>query len=207
VSFVLPESGLEIRDSRLRIQGPGLPVIELDARLLDDVAAERDRGGLGVVIGAVATVATGAASALVGRVTAALRPWTRGAPIGDPSGYIDAKRRLEAALAGRPPPEQALADGDNGEPSVPVPLAVGHERVLVVDDELRVGDRSFPIQVVRQLAQVGDNLPLGRHAALQAALALLVVAAHERRLAIEDPETLRARLTAYEGWSGQRAGR
>jgi hypothetical protein len=54
---------------------------------------------------------------------------------------------------------------------------------------------------------VGDNLPLGPHVALQAALALLVVAAEERRGLVEDPEALRARLAEYERWSGRTPGR
>jgi hypothetical protein len=255
VTLDLPISGLRVEGSRLRIQRPLVPVIELDARLLDDVQSERDRGGLGVAVGAVATVATGAAAVLLGGVTiavptvlgvltasrarawlrgegpgrllltlgrlrvalqvddgaaaaaraaAALRPWTRSAPLQDPAAYQDVQRRLDAALAGRPPPERSF--GEDGEAHLTT-LAVGDQHVHVSGDTLRVGAHAFPIQVVRQLAQVGDNLPLGRDAALQAAVALLVVAAEERRHAVEDPALLRARLTDYEKWSGQRAGR
>jgi hypothetical protein len=86
-------------------------------------------------------------------------------------------------------------------------LSVGSEPVELDGDELRIGGHRVTVQVVRQLAQVGDNLPLGPDVALQAALALLVVAAEERRTVVEDPESLRARLAEYERWSGRTPGR
>jgi len=250
VKLELPKSGLHIEGSRLRIQRPELPVIELDARLLDDVQAEKDRGGLAVAVGLAATGMTGVAAAFLGgaavavpallgllttaraahwmngqgagrllltlgrlrvglqvadgptaaaRAAAALAPWTRGAPLADPDAYEDLQRRLEAALANRPPP--------GGDDQDVIAISVGRERVRVEGDELHIGGKSVPIQTVKQLAQVGDNLPLGPNVALQAALALLVVAAEERRSAVEDPQVLRARLAEYERWSGRLPGR
>ncbi len=248
--LALPRSGLHIEGSRLRIQRPQLPVIELDARLLDDVQAEQNRGGMAIAVGVAATGLTGVAAALLGgpaiavpallgllttaraarwltgdgpgrllltlgklrvglqiadgptaaaRAAAALQPWTRTAPLAHPVAYQDLQRRLEAALAQRPPP--GGADEDT------IAVSVGNQRVRVDGDELRIAGKSVPIETVRQLAQVGDNLPLGPNVALQAALALLVVAAEERRFAVEDPQALRARLAEYERWSGHTPGR
>ncbi len=134
-----------------------------------------------------------------GRVAAALRPWTRSAPLADPAAYEDVRRRLDAALAGRPPPRS------NDAASAPV--AVGEDQVRLVGDSLHVGVRSFPISLVRELAQRGENLPLDGDGAVQAALALLVVAAEERSQLVEEPRGLRARLAAYEKWSGRVANR
>jgi hypothetical protein len=250
VKLELPRSGLTIDGSQLRIQRPGLPVIALDARLLDDVQAEGDNGRVAVGVGVAATALTAGAAAIVGglagavpallgiltiaraarwlggggagrllmtlgrlrvglevadgqagaaRAAAALKPWTRTAPLSDPLAYRDVQRRLDAALAERPPP------GSDEEDSMTI--SVGDQPVELDGDELRIGGKSVTVDVVRQLAQVGDNLPLGPHVALQAALALLVVAAEERRGLVEDPEALRARLAEYERWSGRTPGR
>jgi hypothetical protein len=122
----------------------------------------------------------------------ALARWTRGAPITDPSVYEDAARRLDAALAGRP------------APGAERPLRVGDEPVRVEDDQVKIGERCFPVVEVRRRAELGENLALGPGAAVQAALALLVVAAVGRQNEPEDATALRARLAEYERWSRNR---
>jgi hypothetical protein len=86
-------------------------------------------------------------------------------------------------------------------------LLVGEDVVSVSGDYLQVGNVAFRIDEVRDYALRGANLPLPGGRLLQAAMGLLVVAAHERAAAGEDVETLSRRIANYEKWSGRTAGR
>jgi hypothetical protein len=124
-----------------------------------------------------------------------LAPYTREVPITRADVYEDARRRLDVQMGGK-----KAEDDDRG-------LFVGSDLVSVERDKLIVGEDIFPVSVVREYALRGANLPLEGGRRLQAAMGLLVVAAHERALAGEDLESLHARISAYEQWSGHGAGR
>ncbi len=125
-----------------------------------------------------------------------LSPYTREAPITRAEVYEDARRRLNAVMTGKPADEEAARG-----------LYVGTEEVKVTGDRLKVGNDAFAIADVRDYAVRGANLPLEGGRQLQAAMGLLVVAAHERALQGEDMESLSARIASYEKWSGHGAGR
>lgn len=128
-----------------------------------------------------------------------LQPYTRDAPITRPEVYEDAKRRMRAQAEGR---------GDAAaRREIESALSVGSDIVVVKDDYLKVGGRSFRIAEVREYALRGSNLPLDNGRLLQAAMGLLVVAAEERAAAGEDLAVLSRRIADYESWSGHTAGR
>lgn len=142
-------------------------------------------------------VADGAAAAK--RIADELSPYTREAPITRPEVYEDARRRLRAQLEGKH--EAARREVYGG-------LTVGKDVVNVRGDFLEVGKlKSFRLSQVREYAHSGANLPLPGGRLLQAAMALLVVAAEERARSGEDLEALSARISAYEEWTGRTAGR
>ncbi|HET6610730.1 MAG TPA: hypothetical protein VFG83_02025 [Kofleriaceae bacterium] len=127
-----------------------------------------------------------------------LSPYTRGAPITRPDVYQDARRRLESESQGRhDAARRELARG----------LVVGGDLVRVQDGYLEVGRIAYRIEEVREYALRGANLPLPGGRLLQAAMGLLVVAAEQRLHAGEDLEALKARIAAYEAWTGRTAGR
>jgi hypothetical protein len=132
------------------------------------------------------------------RVAENLSQYTRTAPITRPEVYQDAKRRLV---------EQSSGDVSSRKDEVERGLKVGDQGVTVVGEALRVGDTTFPIDVVRDYALRGQNLPLPDGQLLQAAMGLLVVAANERAKRGEDLEGLSRRIAAYEEWTGRTAGR
>jgi hypothetical protein len=133
------------------------------------------------------------------RIAEALAPYARTAPINSADVYEDAKRRLRAEAEGKSNVE--------GHREASQALAVGDEAVYVRDGFLQVGPSSFRIAEVREHALRGANLPLSGGRLLQAALALLVVAAEDRARAGEDTENLAKRIAQYESWSGHSIGR
>jgi hypothetical protein len=130
-------------------------------------------------------------------LAARLRPYTRRAPISSAEVYEDARRRLAAAVA----VERAPAAAATGA------LTIGADDVAVHDGLLRVGETTFTVEQVRDLAMRGANLVLPGGRLLQAAVGLLVVAAAERARDGEDVVALSARVAAYEAWSGRAGGR
>ena len=86
-------------------------------------------------------------------------------------------------------------------------LTIGADDVVVRDGLLCVGDSTFTVELVRDLAMRGSNLALPGGRLLQAAVGLLVVAAAERAGEGEDVVALGRRIAAYEAWSGRAAGR
>jgi hypothetical protein len=140
-------------------------------------------------------VADGAAAAK--RIADQLAPFARSAPITRPEVYQDARRRLQNQAAGKD--SELRVDEQT--------LTVGEDTVRVVDGALMVGAVSFRVDEVRDYALRGANLPLPGGRLLQAAMGLLVVAAEERARKGEDLEALSRRISAYEKWSGQVAGR
>lgn len=133
------------------------------------------------------------------RIADRLAPYTREAPITRPEVYEDARRRLQAQSQG--------AQHSAVRKELERGLLVGEDVVNVSGDYLQVGSVQFRIDEVRDYALRGANLPLPGGRLLQAAMGLLVVAAHERAAAGEDVETLARRLANYEKWSGRTAGR
>jgi hypothetical protein len=132
------------------------------------------------------------------RVAEQLAPYTRSAPITRPEVYEDARRRLHARAEGR------VAVGNRDFLGA---LTVGDEVVTVADGYLRVGPVAFTIDEVRQQALRGGNLSLPGARLLQAAMGLLVVAAHDRARDGEDVEALSRRIAQYEAWSGRSGDR
>ena len=135
------------------------------------------------------------------RIAEVLAPYTCDAKITRPDVYEDARRRLASqgvsiAVGAR------VASRRAGKA-----LRVGDHEVFVDGAQLFVGDVGFAITDVREFASRGVNLPLPGGRVLQAAVALLVVAADERAAAGEDLAALAQRIAEYEAWSGQRAGR
>lgn len=128
-----------------------------------------------------------------------LAPYTRGAPIGRPEVYEDARRRLHAQAAGK--------GAQVARREVERALLVGAEVVHVRDGFLQVGQVAFRTEEVREYALRGANLPLPGGRLLQAAMGLLIVAAEERARSGEDLTALAKRIHAYEEWSGRAAGR
>jgi len=133
------------------------------------------------------------------RVADQLSPYTREAPITRPEVYEDARRRLTAGVGG----DGGRAARREAERA----LAVGNETVHVSGGFLQVGTVAFRIDEVREYALRGANLALPGGRFLQAAMGLLVVAAHERARAGEDLEALARRVADYESWTGRSAGR
>jgi hypothetical protein len=133
------------------------------------------------------------------KIADALAPYARAAPITSGDVYEDAKRRLRAQAEGK--------GHTNGQRDASAALAVGDDAVAVREGFLQVGSISFRIAEVREHALRGANLPLTGGRLLQAALALLVVAAEDRARAGEDAETLAKRIATYESWSGASIGR
>ncbi len=130
------------------------------------------------------------------RIADTLAQYSRTAPITRPEVYQDAKRRMREQVSGKL--ENRQRDAGMG-------LRVGDEMVVVSGGFLNVGDTSFPVPVVREFAIRGGNLPLPDGRLLQAALGLLVVAAHERAKKGEDLTLLGERISAYEEWTGRNA--
>ncbi|NVB77599.1 MAG: hypothetical protein HOV81_04310 [Kofleriaceae bacterium] len=128
-----------------------------------------------------------------------LAPYTRDAPITRPEVYEDAKRRMRAQAEGK---GEASARRE-----LEHALLVGNDIVFLSGDYLKVGQVAFPKADVREYALRGANLPLTGGRLLQAAMALLVVAAEERAAAGEDLQLLAKRVADYEAWSGHTAGR
>lgn len=133
------------------------------------------------------------------RIADQLAPYTRSAPIGRPEVYEDAKRRLQASLAGD--------GGRAAKKEIDRALAVGTDTVAVSGGFLQIGQVGFRIDEVRDYALRGANLALPGGRFLQAAMGLLVVAAEERSRAGEDLAALSRRIGEYEAWTGRSAGR
>jgi len=133
------------------------------------------------------------------RISEALMPYTRDAPITRPEVYEDAKRRMRAQAEGKGE-AAARRELEQG-------LLVGADVVFLRGDYLQVGLISFRITEVREYALRGANLPLTGGRLLQAAMGLLVVAAEERASTGEDVAVLSKRIADYEAWSGHSAGR
>ncbi len=133
------------------------------------------------------------------RIADQLAPYTRSAPIGRPEVYEDARRRLQASLAGD--------GGRAAKKEIDRALAVGSDTVAVSGGFLQIGQVGFRIDEVRDYALRGANLALPGGRFLQAAMGLLVVAAEERSRAGEDLAALSKRIGEYEAWTGRSAGR
>lgn len=131
-------------------------------------------------------------------LAARLAPYTRRAPITSADVYEDARRRVAAAV------ERASAPAS---PALAGALTIGADEVAVQDGLLCVGETTFTVDQVRDLAMRGANLALPGGRLLQAAVGLLVVAAADRARDGEDVVALGARIAAYEAWSGRAAGR
>ncbi|MEZ4400428.1 MAG: hypothetical protein R3B06_10440 [Kofleriaceae bacterium] len=133
------------------------------------------------------------------RIADQLAPYTRSAPITRPEVYEDARRRLAVGVSGD---RARLARRE-----IDRALAIGTDTVSVAGPYLQVGTISFRVDEVRDFALRGANLALPGGRFLQAAMALLVVAADERSRAGEDLEALARRVGEYEAWTGRSAGR
>jgi hypothetical protein len=175
--FAAPRSGVGVARSLLIIARQGMQRIALDAALLDDVVAVGSDLILSVDELEVALyVADGEPTTQL--IAERLAPYLRGAIITTPQVYDDAKRRLQ------------------GREETDYALLVGLDAVTVHGDELHVGATVLQIPELREEALAGHTLQLP-DGPLQAALALLIVAAEEREGGREDP-TLAQRIADYE---------
>jgi len=183
-STLLPRSHLGTDGALLVIAWPGLPPVGLDTALLDRVEARESEIILAIddlEISLFVADGPGAVTSLVGH----LARYTREAEIADQDVYIDAKRRLRVRDAGTP------AETDYG-------LLVASDPVTVCGDEVVIGAGKYRIAELEQLAEDGETLLLPSGGRLQAAMALLVVAAEKRPGGRNDYPTLECRVARYE---------
>ena len=131
---------------------------------------------------------------------ARLTPYTRAAPITSADVYEDARRRVAATV-------ERDRGGARDAVALTGSLTIGADDVVVRDGLLCIGESTFSVELVRDLAMRGNNLALPGGRLLQAAVGLLVVAAAERAREGEDVAALSKRIAAYEAWSGRAAGR
>lgn len=157
---LLPRSGVAVIGPWLVIMPPGNPAIRIDLRMVDVRPATADDAGESDVDG-----------------------WP------DPESHVVlALDDLEVSLYIADGPEaaadlvqQAATAQRSGTRTDRGPLVlVDDEPVVRRGDYLIVGQLAFAIGEVREYALRGANLPLGNGRLLQAATALLVVAASER---------------------------
>jgi hypothetical protein len=73
----------------------------------------------------------------------------------------------------------------------------------VLGASLEIGDRKFSIADVQDLASRGENLLLQHGGRMQAAMALLLVAAEQRLGGREGYALLEQRIAAYEARQGE----
>jgi hypothetical protein len=180
----LPKSRIRVDGPWLVIAWPEMPIIRLDARLLDRIAAmDHDLclqlGDLTVAI----HVADGPRPAA--RIVELLAPFTRHAPITRAEVYEDAKRRLMAHEAGR-----VHACGSAA--------LVAEDAITVQGDYLIVGRAAFRRTDVSNYAAAGWNLPLPTGGVLQAAIGMLILRAQQRFESAEDIVLLSKRIADYE---------
>lgn len=182
---LLPRSGVGVAAPWLVIAPPGNPVIRLDLRMLDRVAAWGDeeadresgaapRGNLMLVCGEVDAclyIADGVEA--VERIVREASPLTRErAAASPPDSTLQPKTRSTS--------DEASAHGPDAAADVAPFLFVGDDAVLSRGDFIQVGRFAYRISEVRDYALQGANIPLGEGRLLQAALAMFVVAAAER---------------------------
>lgn len=175
-SQLLPKSGVGVVGPWLVIAPADAPVIRVDLRLLDRVeigppieenvhhSDPRDveaRGSEVLLVCGDVTIALGVAD-----------------------GYKAAERLVAtaAALTG------SLADGDIRD-ALPTFLVVDRTVVRLRGDFIQVGSVAFRVTEVREYAEAGANLPLPGGHMLQAAMAMLVVAAAERTADMHESES------------------
>lgn len=171
---LLPKSGVGVIGHWLVIAPPDAPVIRLDVRLLDRVEVcppvndehmhnmdpldvEARRSEIQLVCGDLAIA------------------------LGIADGYLAAQRvaAAAAALTG------SLARSDVRD-ALSTFLVVDGTVVRLRGDFIQVGSVAFRVTEVRECAEAGANLPLPGGHMLQAAMAMLVVAAAERTADHED---------------------
>lgn len=186
---LLPSSYIGVDGPWLVIAAPTNPMIRLNVTALDRVkfAKLRDKGhtasGLDLEVEddqVQLHVADGREAAK--GVAARLAPYTRNARITRADVYEDAVRRL-----------QTRGESDRGREPI---LIVGEETVSARDGVLQIGNLvKYKISEVGPYAKRAEDLPLPGGGSLQAALAMLVVAAEGRG---EDFALLAKRIAAYE---------
>lgn len=165
----------------LALDYPENPTIRIDARLLDRILVDDDDVLLTIGETTVAlTITRGVGGAR--DIAERLFPYTRSAPITQAEVYEDAKRRLEAANS---------RESYRAEPA----LFFGSEGVYASDEILYIGDFRCLISDVERYEALGAVIPLPNGGGMQAALAMLVVAARQRR---EDLTVLSRRIADYE---------
>ncbi len=130
------------------------------------------------------------------RIAESLSPYTRTAEITTQQVYQNAKRRLRASQTSKGHPEKSSAG-----------VSLGGKMVTVADNHLVIGGARFAVETIKQYAKKGKNIRLPQGELLQAALALLVIAAKERHRQGEDLDKLATQIARYESWSGNTAGR
>ena len=121
-----------------------------------------------------------------------LGKYTKDMPIRTPDEYLDAKARLASCVKD---------DVISGE-KVQRGLNVGNDEVVLRGKVLEIGPISFRVEQVEEYAMRGANLPLPGGRRLQAAMALLLVAAKEQWERGENTNLLAKRIAEYEEWTG-----
>jgi len=184
-TLLLPRSHVGVDGPLLVIAWPGLLPIGLDSVLLDKVSAHDSAlvltiGDLEVSI----NIADGPIDAKA--VADRLVSYTREAPITRSDTYEDAKRRLRSR------------DGTTEIAETDYNLLVADDRVSVAGDNVTVGDTIITLMDLQERAMRRETLMLSRGGRLQAALALLIVAAERRVGGREDFERLSKRVADYE---------
>jgi hypothetical protein len=151
----LPKSGLVVWDPWLVIARKDTPIIRLDLRALDgiELAVPDDGAGSEVIL-------------VCGELEVGL-------------GVADGPEAAERLVRDAAPLTRA-ATSLAAPADLSRMLFVDDDPVLLRDGQIQIGNAAFPLYEVRDYAIRGDNLPLPGGAIIQAAMALLVVAADDR---------------------------
>lgn len=168
-SKLLPRSGLGVVDRWLVIAPPGNPVVRVDLRGLDQIRVQTDED----FDSDDDAPATGSDNDPRQNLILGCGELEIAVYVADGSEAVEQLVR-EAS------PHTRGARGVDGAADVSRLLMIGDDAVRQLGELLQVGSLEFRISDVRDYALRGANIPLGGGAVLQAAVALLVVAAAER---------------------------